>query len=343
MELGIPLLKFAICSAVVIIAGTQLSKYGDVIAEKTGLGGAWIGLLMMATATSLPELITGSSAVALVQVPDLALGDAFGSNLFNLLIIAVLDLVSRGRPILSQVRSAHLISASMGILLIGIAVCSIFLSTLLPLPAIGWVGVYSPLLVLVYIVGMRLVYIFEKRQVQEFLKEEAAELHYRNVSLRRALIGYVVAAAFIVGAGAWLAFVGEEIARITQLGSTFIGTLLLAATTSLPEVVVSISALRLGAHDMAVANMLGSNMFNMGIVLVVDDLVLTSGPLMASVAILHVLTGVVAIVMTAVVVVGVVFRSQRTDRVLLRWETVTLVTIYLLGMYTLYVSGLPAT
>ena len=336
MEIAAAFLKFAVCSAIIIIAGTKLSKYGDVISEKTGLSGVWIGVVMMATATSLPELITGSSAIALVGAPDLALGDAFGSNLFNLLVIAMLDLVSRGRPILSQVRLAHIVSASLGILLIGTAVASIFLSTIFALPALGWVGIYSPLLVLLYIVGIRLVYTFEKRGVQRFLDKEAAVMRYEDLSLRLAVVGYLIAAAFIIGAGTWLAFVGEEIAHLTSLGTTFIGTLLLATTTSLPEAVVSMTALRLGARDMAVANMLGSNLFNMGIVLAVDDVVSINGPLMALVDVQHVFTGLIAIVMSAVVIVGVIFRSERTDRVALRWETVTLITIFLLGMYTLY-------
>lgn len=336
MELAIAFLKFAIASAVIIIAGIQISKYGDIISEKSGLGGAWIGVVMMATATSLPELVTGASAVALVGVPDLALGDAFGSNLFNLVIIAVLDLLSRERPILSQVRLGHITSGAVGIVLIGVAVGSIFVSSVVPVPAIGWVGVYSPLLVLTYLVGIRLVYEFEKRQVQEYLAEEIAVLQYQEISLRQAVVGYLIAAAFIMGAGTWLAFIGDEIAELTGMGASFVGTLFLAAATSLPEVVVSVSALRLGARDMAVANMLGSNMFNMGLVLASDDLFLARGPLMASVGVQHILTGMVAILMSAVVIVAVIFRTGQRAQATARWETITLIAFYLFGMYVLY-------
>ena len=59
----------------IIYSGTKLAIYGDAIAEKTGMGKAWFGLVLMASVTSLPELITGISAVVIVDVPDLAVGD----------------------------------------------------------------------------------------------------------------------------------------------------------------------------------------------------------------------------------------------------------------------------
>ena len=76
-------LKFAVCCAVILVAGTRLSKYGDVIAEKTGMGRVWIGAVLLAAVTSLPELMTGISSVAFVGEPNLTIGDLFGSNLFN--------------------------------------------------------------------------------------------------------------------------------------------------------------------------------------------------------------------------------------------------------------------
>ena len=76
MELWI---GFIICTAVIVYSGTKLSKYGDIIAEKTGLGRAWVGLVLMASVTSLPELITGISSVSFANVPDIAVGDVLGS------------------------------------------------------------------------------------------------------------------------------------------------------------------------------------------------------------------------------------------------------------------------
>src|SRR3990170_2908958 len=117
----ISFLEFFACAAVIFYCGTLLSKYGDVIAEKTGLGRAWIGLVLMAFITSLPELITGISSVTLANVPDIALGDIMGSLIFNISIIAFMDLFYRkNAPIFSTVGGGHVISASYGIILIGI-------------------------------------------------------------------------------------------------------------------------------------------------------------------------------------------------------------------------------
>jgi len=89
-------IEFAVLSLMIGTSGYFLSLYGDVIAEKTGLGGTWIGFAMLATVTSLPELVTGVSAVTYVGVPNIALGDALGSCVFNLLLIVLLDFLHRG-------------------------------------------------------------------------------------------------------------------------------------------------------------------------------------------------------------------------------------------------------
>ena len=76
---------FIICTAAIVFAGMRLSKYGDIIAEKTGLGRTWIGVVLMASVTSLPELVTGISSVTYAGVPDIAAGDVLGSCVFNML------------------------------------------------------------------------------------------------------------------------------------------------------------------------------------------------------------------------------------------------------------------
>jgi Ca2+/Na+ antiporter len=90
-QLFVYALGFIICALVIIYSGTKLSKYGDLIAEKTGMGKAWFGLVLMASVTSLPELITGISSIVIVDEPDLAVGDILGSCVFNLLILSILD------------------------------------------------------------------------------------------------------------------------------------------------------------------------------------------------------------------------------------------------------------
>src|SRR3989337_740787 len=103
-------LEFILCSAVIVYCGSNLSKYGDVIAEKTGLGRAWIGLILMASVTSLPELITGISSVTIADVPNIALGDIMGSCVFNLSIIVIMDMLHGSAPIFHKTEHGNILA-----------------------------------------------------------------------------------------------------------------------------------------------------------------------------------------------------------------------------------------
>src|SRR3990170_5747354 len=124
-------LEFALCAVLIGYAGTKLSRYGDVIADKTGLGGAWIGLALMATVTSLPELVTGISSVALVDAPDIAVGNVLGACIINLTMIVILDLLHREESIYSRASQGHILSAGFGIIMAGF----VGFSVLMPKPA----------------------------------------------------------------------------------------------------------------------------------------------------------------------------------------------------------------
>lgn len=126
---------------------------------------------------------------------------------------------------------------------------------------------------------------------------------------------------------------GDIIAIRTGLGESFIGSLLIGFSTSLPEITVSFTALRLGAVDMAVANMIGSNLFNMAVI-PIDDLLYTPGPVLASVSPNHLLTAGTVIVMTGVFIAGLHFRPRRFFR--LNWCSLTLIALFLIQAYLSY-------
>ncbi len=267
-EIALWWLAFIACSVVIVICGTSLSRYGDVIAEKTGMGRAWIGLVLMAGVTSLPELITGISSVTFADTPDIALGDIMGSCVFNLSIIALMDLLHGPRPIFSKAEHGHILSAGFGIILIGLASISIFSPLEL---AFGHIGLYTPAIILIYVIGIRSVFLFEKRKIADFVSGLKEATRYEHITTRNAVTNYVLNALIIVIAATWLPVIGDRLAQQTGLGQSFFGTVFVALTTSLPEVVVSVAALRIGAADMAIANLFGSNMFNI-FILAIDDL-----------------------------------------------------------------------
>jgi cation:H+ antiporter len=116
---------------------------------------------------------------------------------------------------------------------------------------------------------------------------------------------------------------------------SFVGTQFVAAVTSLPEVTVTLAALRMGAIDMAIANLLGSNLFNIAI-LAVDDVFYLQGPLLADVSPVHSVTALSAIAMSAVVVIGLLTRPRERIGGVVSWPSLALVVIYLINSFALY-------
>ncbi|MEA1872727.1 MAG: sodium:calcium antiporter [Chloroflexota bacterium] len=329
--------KFVICLAVVLFAGTKLAQYGDAIAEKTGLGRIWIGLVLLAAITSIPELVTGASAAALVRSPDLALGTLFGSCSLNLAILALLDILHRHTPVLSVASPRHVITAGWGALLIALAAASIVAGGRFSFLALGWVGIPSIVILILYLLGMW--WMFRRERSQRLHAAPTTALQYDKFTTRTVWIRFALAAAVVIAAGIWLSFIGDEIGETTGWSATFVGSLFLAITTSMPELVVTMAALRLGAIDMAVADILGSNMFNIAIVVPVD-LSYTQGSILSLVSGSHLITAAVAVMMSLLVIVGLRFRQRRKVFRVASWYAPALIVLYILGAYALFNSGI---
>ena len=325
--------EFILCSAVIVYCGSNLSKYGDVIAEKTGLGRAWIGLVLMASVTSLPELITGISSVAIADVPDIALGDIMGACVFNLSIIALMDMLNGKKPIFSESEHGLILSAGFGIILISLASISIMANA--NIPAIGHIGLYSPAIIMIYFIGIRGVFLFERRRIKEFVGEMAQTLRYEHITTKEAVVKYAINALFIIGAAASLPFIGNRLAEETGLGRSFVGTVFIAMATTLPELVVSVSALKIGAADMAIANLFGSNMFNI-FILAIDDIFYVKGALLSNVSTNHAVTGFMAVLMTGIAIAGLTYRLQRKAFLRLGWDAIAILLAYTVNIYLLY-------
>jgi cation:H+ antiporter len=329
-------LSLAACLAVIGVAGVRLSRYGDIIAEKSGMSRGWVGLILLATVTSLPELVTGLSAVTVAKVPDIAVGDILGSCVFNLLIIVLLDFLYRKESVYTRARQGNVLSAGYGIALIGFAGFNLLLYRGGTVPSIGHVGLYTPVILLLYLLAMRSLYRYEQAQVSEYV-EDRVEL-YPDISLKQAVQGYIIAAVAVVAAGIWLPFVAKDLAVAMAWEQSFVGTLFVAAITSAPEVVVTVAALRMGAVDLAIGNLFGSNLFNIAI-LAIDDLVYLPGPLLADVSLTHATSAFSAMMMSGLAVVGLVLRPPSRVFRTVSWISLLQLVIYLLNTLFLYLYG----
>ncbi len=319
-------IKFIVCVIVIFILGRKVARYGDVIAEKTGFGGAWIGLILIAMLTSLPELFNGVSAVTLVDAPGLTIGNILGANMFNLFNLALLDLAHRNGSILTVVGKIHRLTGLFSLVMVLFVAGFILISNRIHVMDIGWIGWYTPFILLLYFVFARILYRYEQRHPS--LKE--TEFEYADKSLRHIYLYFSIAAVFIIGAGIWLAFIGDEIADTYGWGQSFVGSLFLAFTTTLPEITVSFAAMRIGAKDLAVANLIGSNLFNLTIISI-DDLLYVKGPVLAAVSETHLVTACAVVLMTIVIIIGLGRRYRRFYR--LSWWNVMLILLFFIGAY----------
>ena len=328
--------QFVVCAAVIGFAGAKLSRYGDVIADKTGLSGSWIGLILLSTVTSLPELITGLSSVTVAHVPNIAVGDVLGSCVFNLMILVVLDFLYREEPVYRRAHQGHILSAGFGIIMIGFAGLNLLLSEKGIVFTVGHVGAYSLVLIVLYLIAVRAVFVYERSQLEAFAG--VVSDRYPGLTYRQAVIRYALAALLVIGASLWLPFVGSELAKVMGWHKTFVGTLFVAGSTSLPELAVTMAAFRIGALDMAIANLLGSNLFNI-FVLALDDFFFLEGALLSHVSPLHTMSALSALVMTGIVVVGLLYRPATRILKTVGWVSLALFTVYLLNSYILYLQG----
>lgn len=318
-------LEFTLCVAVIGVAGFHLSRYGDAIAALTGLSRNWVGLVLLATVTSLPELVTGLSAVMVAGVPDIAVGDALGSCVFNLAILALVDAFYRQGALYTLAGNGHVLSAGFGVILLAGAGLAILLTAQGAMPSIGHVSFASVLIVALYLVAMRTLYLTEQRNTGS-----ATVVEPPRITLKVALMRYGAASSVIVGAGIWLPLIGVELARLMGWSNSFVGTLFVAFATSVPELATTWGAVRIGAIDMAIGNLLGSNLFDV-LILALDDFAYLHGPIYHHVSTVHAVSAISAALMSGVVIVALTYRPVSRVWHTASWASLSLLTLYLLN------------
>ncbi len=327
-------IQFVGLALVIVVAGTMLTRYADAIADATGLGRLLIGSVLLAAATSLPELTVDISAVRL-NLPDLAVGDLLGSSLMNLLILAALDLTTySGGKMLSRTAAAHALSGLFSVALAGLVGLGLLTAQRVERLAFLDVHVWVWAIAAGYMLGVRMVFIDQRVSALTVGKPDlpAHEIR-RPKSLWRSTLGFLLAAVVILVTGPFLAESAGTIARLTGLGNTFVGTTLVAFCTSLPELAASLAAVRIGAFDLAVGNVFGSNAFNMLLFLPLD--VAYPGVLFAAVNPAHSVSVFAAIVATSVVIIGQLYHTERRSRIL-EPDAVTVIALILGALAVVY-------
>ena len=323
-------IKFLGSAAILVLAAIKLAEFGDIIAVRTKISGMFIGLLLLAGATSLPEFLTTINSIS-IGSPDLAAGNMFGSNMVNMLLLGLIDLMSRRTRVLRKVAQRHALSGSIAVFLIGTA--TFFIMANIDIK-IGWVGIDSLILMTCYIVGLRII----QNSANPSPNTDDQPIAPDYPSLKKGIIGFSIATIVLILVMPVLVQTSNEIAIQTGLGTGFIGTALVALVTSLPELVTTITAIRLGVYDLAIGNLFGSNMFNI-FSLAMADFFMTDGRFLSTISQDFVLVGLIGLLMTGMALIGNLAKIEKRI-FFIEIDAILLILIYFFGMLLVYSKGI---
>jgi cation:H+ antiporter len=323
-------LGFIVCAAAIIMCSIKLGLYGDLLSQRTKLGGAWIGLMLLGAATSLPELVTTITATVIQKAPNMAVGNVLGSNCFNVFALAIIDLFLVRNFTRPKPDGSNIIAGAYAIILTTLLAVGIVLNEL---PAVAGVGVVSLVIFAVYLFSARNMFVLDQRIESERpgggkpIEGAPDDLTVSQIGWR--MLGM---SALVIFAGTFTTHFANQIAIETGWGEAFAGNLLLAVATSLPELAVTTTAIRIGAVGMGIGNILGSCVFNPSIIFI-TDLVYRDGSIFAHIdEKSHLITALEANVLIAIVVISLVYRPKYK---IVSIEGLIVSFIYIGGLYLL--------
>ena len=311
-------LQFIASCAGVVFGGFFCVRYADRLGDLTGLGKVWAGAILLTLATSLPELVTGVSAVAFQRAPELSAGGVFGAVAVNLTTIGLLGLRPRWRAMLTTRPEGTGALALMGLVIAAAAGVAVLLGRpSLGLPAGLLIGL-PPLILLGYAAAS--VRLFKKgaddgraaassdgsdhaggrgngaaREISHGQNGTPKQVWQRPMT--RAVTGYLFFGGVVAAAGFFAAGAAEGLAKSTGWSESFVGSQFLSIATTLPEITVGLVALRQGGVELALANQLGSVAFNLGVVLPAQSLASGSSPYLSRISGVHAVTALAVCVM----------------------------------------------
>ena len=255
-------LIYLVLAVIVVFLSIKASVYIDQIDKNTDLSGAFIGGVLLSAVTSLPELFTTISSTVWINNPGLSLGNILGSNLFNTTIIAVMILFGLNSFKGAKISKSHTYSSIVTLLIYG----ALYLTMIKILDfEILTVNITSIIILVLYIFGVKTMSNDDSAEDKE---EEVAVTE--NFNLKKVIIKFVFASIGIVASSILITYVTDIIAVKLNLGASLAGALLLGIATSLPELTSCISLAKIGNFNVAIGNIVGSNLFNFFILFLAD-------------------------------------------------------------------------
>ena len=328
---------FLASAAAVVFLGVQLARYGDALATLTGWGRLFVGSILVALATSLPELSNNITAVR-IDNPQLALGNVVGANMINMFTMAVVALIFGGRRFLQQVAPEQGYLIVLAAILTGLALLFAGWHALAPggvTEANVWqIGYSSLFLLVVYVIGMRIVYQRRPAEVED--AEEADP----GMTLSRAWLMFSLVSVGVIIAGVFLAQSADWIAEATGISSGVVGILAVSIVTTMPEASACVAAARMGAADLGVAGLYGSCVFNVTILSFADPFY-RGGVIMNFASPEHFVAGSIAV---ALILFGglLLWGRNRLPAPLVAGGLALMATVYVIGAAWVAILGAPS-
>ncbi len=259
---------YILVAATVVWLSVKASHYIDLIDQKSSLSGAFLGGVLLSAVTSLPELFTSISATTLLAKPSLCLGNILGSNIFNLVVLAVMFILFVRGSHAAKLAKGHNFVIIYCLVTYAAIALNMFLPKVFDFHVIS-LSVTSIIIVICYTLGVKYL---SGEESESDGKEEAAT----SLTMRGIIIRFVLCSVGLVGLSIWLTYLSDDIATSLGMGAGLAGALFLGVATSLPELSSTITLFRLRNYNVAVGNIVGSCLFNM-IILSVADLLWLRG------------------------------------------------------------------
>lgn len=336
LSIHVNLAVFAAAGACVWVAGTRVAGYADTIARKTGIGHVAAGLVLLGGITSLPEIAVAVFS-SLAGNTALAVNNLLGGIAMQKAILAGVDgFIGRDALTVISASPAVLLQAALSALLLILAAAAVVVGDR---PVLG-IGIWSWTLLLVYCFSIWTISTAQGRPSWEVRggpraaadDEQGKENDAGGVA--QAIFKTVLAALVILFAGFVLSRTGDAIAEQSGLGQSFVGVALLSFATSLPELSTVTAALKMRRYEMAISDILGTNLFNAMLIFLVDA-VYDGDPVFNEVDEFSLLAALLGVLMAAIYLIGLIERRNRT---ILRFgvDSVAILVVYLGGLYMLY-------
>lgn len=259
---------YLLVATAVVWLSVKASNYIDLIDQKSSLSGAFLGGVLLSAVTSLPELFTSISATLLLEKPSLCLGNILGSNIFNLVVLAVMFILFVGSSHSARLARGHKMVIAYCLATYAVLALNMFLPEVFDSHVLS-LSVTSIAIVIFYALGVRYL-----SGEQSEVGDEQTEQN--SLTLRGVVVRFVLCSVGLVGLSVWLTYLSDDIATSLGMGAGLAGALFLGVATSLPELSSTVTLFRLRNYNIAVGNIVGSCLFNM-IILAVADLLWLRG------------------------------------------------------------------